>query len=137
MISIHGEKKMKVTFAFDDEGMKDSGLSGLNLEELAEKCGIDPSLIWKFKKDNTIFSIEGGGLRKNRLLSGMTQEELAEKSGIDLVLIQKYEENQEELNIARLSTLLKLRRALDVNLSAIVTDRETLDLLLEFEDNED
>ncbi len=128
---------MKVTFAFDEEGSKDSDLSELNLEELAEKCGIDPSLIWKFKKKNKIFSIEGGGLKKNRLLSGMTPEELAEKSGIDLSLILKYEENQDELNAARLSTLLKLRRALDVNLSSIVTDQETLDLLEEFEENED
>ena len=128
---------MKVTFVFDDEGMKDSDLSGLSLEELAEKCGIDPSTIRKFTKGNTVFSIEGGGLKKNRLLSGMTREELSEKSGIDLTLIQEYEEDQEELNAARLSTLLKLRRALDVNLSAIVTDLETLDLLLEFEDNKD
>ncbi len=128
---------MKVTFAFDDEGTKDSDLSGLSLEELAERCGIDPSTIRKLKKGNTVFSIEGGGLKKNRLLSGMTREELSEKSGIDLSLIQEYEEDQEELNTARLSTLLKLRRALDVNLSAIVTDRETLDLLEEFEENED
>ena len=128
---------MKVTFAFDDEGMKDSDLSGMSLEELAEKCGIDSSTIRKYTKGNAVFSIEGGGLKKNRLLSGLTREELSEKSGIDLTLIQEYEEDQEELNVARLSTLLKLRRALDVNLSAIVTDRVTLDLLLEFEDNKD
>lgn len=131
------KKKMKTVFTFDEERTNGSDLADMDLEKLAEQCSIDPSLIWKFKTENTVFSIVGGGLKKNRLLSGMTQEELAEKSGISLAMLQKYEENQEELNTARLSILLKLRRALDVNLSAIITDRETLDLLEEFEDGDD
>ncbi len=80
---------MKVSFTVDEEYTKAVDLPELNPEELVEKCGIDPSFIRKFKKENTVFSIEGGGLKKNRLLSGISREELAEKSGIDPVLIQE------------------------------------------------
>jgi len=62
----------------------------------------------------------GERLRRLRLERGLTQEGLAGRSGISVDLIKKLEQSQRAS--ARLTTLVKLSRALDVPLSEL-TDR--------------
>lgn len=80
-----------------------------------------------------VVNVKAGGLKKNRESAGMTQTELADKSGINVRMIQKYEQGSNDLNGAKLVTLLKLCNALDCTLSSIITNEETLAELEKYE----
>ena len=80
------------------------------------------------------YTIDACGLKQNRQLSGISQADLAEKTGISIRMIQNYEQGTNDINGAKLSTLLKLCLALDCRLSDILDDPETLDLLACYED---
>lgn len=80
------------------------------------------------------FTQLGGGLKQTRESREISQATLSEASGISVRMIQNYEQGRNDLNGAKLSTLLKICNALDCDLSAIITDPETLDLLDKYED---
>lgn len=71
----------------------------------------------------------GGGLKKMRNSAGLSQSQLAEASGVSLRTIQAYECGSKNINAAKLVNLLKLCNAMGCELSAIVTDEETLEQL--------
>lgn len=71
-------------------------------------------------------AIDHGGLKKNRELAGLSVEKLAEKAGLDPETIRQYEDGTVDLNSASLLTLLKLCRALDGEISNLLTDSETI-----------
>ena len=68
-------------------------------------------------------------LQKIRQQNGYTQKELSDKTDISLNMITKYEQQYKDINGAKLRTLLKLCLALNCNLSDILDDKETLELL--------
>ena len=72
-------------------------------------------------------AVNHGGLKVNRELAGISQETIAAKTGLDLETIQKYEDESLDLNQASLLTLLKICKALDCEISTILTDPETID----------
>ena len=72
-------------------------------------------------------AVDHGGLKVNRELAGISQETIAAKTGLDLETIQKYEDESLDLNQASLLTLLKICKALDCEISTILTDPETID----------
>lgn len=80
------------------------------------------------------YTIDAGGLKQNRDLSGMSQAELAEKTGISVRMIQNYEQGTNDINGAKLSTLLRLCLALGCTLEGIITDPETRELLQKYEE---
>ena len=80
------------------------------------------------------YTINAGGLKQNRELSGMSQAELAEKTGISVRMIQNYEQGTNDINGAKLSTLLRICIALGCTLDGIITDPETRDLLEKYEE---
>ncbi|TDC02982.1 XRE family transcriptional regulator [Nonomuraea longispora] len=66
----------------------------------------------------------GARLRGERQSRGFTQEELAEAAGLSRDLVAKLEQGQRRS--ARLTTLVKLANALDIELSALVGKRDQL-----------
>lgn len=72
-------------------------------------------------------------LKNVRAEKGISQSQLSEKTGIGVRMIQNYEQGQNDLNGARLCTLLKFCNALDCRLSDILDDPETLDELRKYE----
>ena len=59
--------------------------------------------------------------RKER---GLSQSELAAKSGVNVRLIQHYEQGTKDINKAQVVTVLNLAEALDVDVYAIINDRQ-------------
>ena len=72
-------------------------------------------------------------LQNIRNEKGLSQGKLAKESEISVRMIQNYEQGTNDLNGAKLSTLLKLCLALDCTLSDILDDEETLELLRKYE----
>ncbi len=73
-------------------------------------------------------------LQEVRKGKGLSQSALAELAGVKVRVLQNYEQGkQNDINGARLVTLLKLCNALDCDLSAILTDPETLVELEKYE----
>ena len=70
------------------------------------------------------------GFRKKEKL---TKKQLSDLTGISMRTIDDYETGKRDINGAKLSTLLKLCKALSCRLEDILTDEETLDLLQEVE----
>src|ERR671917_677553 len=64
----------------------------------------------------------GSQLRRLRRLRGLTQEELADGANVSRDLVAKLEQGRRQS--ARLASLASLARALDVELSALVTSTE-------------
>ena len=64
---------------------------------------------------------------------GLSQGKLAKESEISVRMIQNYEQGTNDLNGAKLSTMLKLCLALNCDLSDILDDTETLELLRKYE----
>ena len=64
---------------------------------------------------------------------GLSQGKLAKESEISVRMIQNYEQGTNDINGAKLSTLLKLCLALNCTLSDILDDAETLELLRKYE----
>ena len=62
-----------------------------------------------------------------------TKKQLSDLTGISMRTIDDYETGKRDINGAKLSTLLKLCKALSCRLEDILTDEETLDLLQEVE----
>lgn len=74
----------------------------------------------------------GDKLQSVRKGRGLSQAQLAEITGINARMIQHYEQGRKDLNAARLSTILKLCKALDCRMSDILNDPDTLELLREY-----
>lgn len=72
-------------------------------------------------------------LQQLRQEAGLSQSQLARIADVNVRVYQNYEQGARDISGARLSTLLKICRALDCKLSDIVTDDETKDLLNEYE----
>ena len=72
-------------------------------------------------------------LRSFRKKEKLTKKQLSDLTGISMRTIDDYETGKRDINGARLSTLLKLCKALSCRLEDILTDEETLDLLREVE----
>jgi transcriptional regulator with XRE-family HTH domain len=68
-------------------------------------------------------------LKAMREAAGMSQSQLANVTGIKVQMIQHYEQGNNDLNVAKLVTILKLTKALNCDLSDILTDPEVLTLL--------
>lgn len=68
------------------------------------------------------------GLRDIREARGLLQEQLAEKSGVKVRSLRAYEQGTLDINGAKLSTLLKLAKALECKIIDFIYDKETLDL---------
>lgn len=68
-------------------------------------------------------------LRKIREDAKMSIPELAKRSGINARTIEGYEQENRDINGAKLKTLLKLCRALSCSLEDILDDPELIDLI--------
>ena len=123
---------MKVTFTIEsDEERAKFNPDDFNRKEYLDKLGFPSIITRKLKKNlnNIRFTAEAGGLRINRELLGISLEDLSQKSGIPLLLLQQYENGEEDINNANLLTLLKICKALECKLSEILTDKETIEEL--------
>ena len=69
--------------------------------------------LYNFRKDNT-------NLKKLRQDAGISQSELAEISKIPLRTIQQYEQNQKNINAAKAETVVKLAKALNCSVEALM-----------------
>ncbi len=74
----------------------------------------------------------GDKLQALRKARGLSQSQLAERTGISLRMIQHYEQGKNDLNSARLSTILKLCAALECKMNDILNDPETIELLKQY-----
>lgn len=72
-------------------------------------------------------------LRTFRKKEKLTKTQLSDLTGISMRTIDDYETGKRDINGAKLSTLLKLCKALSCRLEDILTDEETLELLQEVE----
>lgn len=59
-------------------------------------------------------------LKKVRKIIGLTQEELSKKSGVDVGTIRSYEQGWASINNASVSRVIKLAKALGVNIEDIL-----------------
>lgn len=67
-------------------------------------------------------------LKQKRIEKNWSRKELSEKSGIKDRLIEAFEYGERDINGAKLKTLSKLALSLDVSISEILTDEETINL---------
>lgn len=67
-------------------------------------------------------------LKQKRIEKKWSRKELSEKSGIKDRLIEAFEYGERDINGAKLKTLSKLALSLDVSISEILTDEETINL---------
>lgn len=72
-------------------------------------------------------------LQNARKAAGLSQSQIAKEAGVSFRLYQDYEQGTKDVSRARLSTLLKICKALECKLSNIVTEPETAELLGEYE----
>lgn len=75
----------------------------------------------------------GDKLQSVRESRGLSQAELAEAAGVNRRVLQNYEQGKNDMNGARLSTILKLCLTLKCNMADILNDPETLELLTQYE----
>ncbi len=68
-------------------------------------------------------------LQDARKAKGISQRGLAESTGISIRTVQHYEQGSNDINSAKLLTLLKICSALQCHLEDILDDTETLSLL--------
>ncbi len=131
---------MKITFTVEsDEERAQFDPEDFNREKYLDKMGFPSIITKKLKKDldNIRFTADAGGLRINRELLGISREVLSEKTGISVSLLEKYEKGDLDINDANLLTLLRICRAMDCSLSEILTDKETIEELENYLENED
>ena len=131
---------MKITFTVEsDEERAEFDMENFNREEYLEAMGLPSFVTKKLEKnlDNVRFTAEAGGLRINRELLGISLEDLSERTGIPANQLQKYEEGAEDINNANLLTLLKICKAMECQLSEILTDKEAIEELKNYLDEED
>ncbi len=60
-------------------------------------------------------------LKRIRIKAGLTQKELAKKSDVNFRMIQHYEQGDKDLNRAAVETVIKLARALDCNITDLIS----------------
>lgn len=72
-------------------------------------------------------------LQNARRAAGMSQLQLAKAAGISVRVLQDYEHGARDVSAARLSTILKLCKALNCTMPDIITDPDTLELLAAYE----
>ena len=60
-------------------------------------------------------------LKLIRTSRGLTQKELARKSGVNFRMIQHYEQGDKDLNRAAVETVIKLAKALDCNITDLIS----------------
>lgn len=65
-------------------------------------------------------------LKDIRQKRGFSQSQLAEASGINVRRLQNYEQENRDINGAKISVLLDLAIALKCDLSDILSDQETI-----------
>ena len=65
-------------------------------------------------------------LKEVRERSGMSQSKLAEVSGVKLHMIQFYEQGYRDIDGARLTTLVKLAKALNCSISDLLNDPDLI-----------
>ena len=63
-------------------------------------------------------------MRKLRESKNMTHEELANKSGLSIQLVRLYEYEPVRINNAKLTSLIKLAKALNCKVSDLIEDQE-------------
>ena len=78
-------------------------------------------------------AFRGDKLQSVRESRGMSQAELAEAAGVNKRVLQNYEQGKNDINGARLSTIMKLCIALKCGMADILNDPETLELLERYE----
>ncbi len=59
-------------------------------------------------------------LKKARQAAGLSQSKLAELSGVAVRLIQSYEQGERDINGAAVITVIKLAKALQVNVEDLI-----------------
>ncbi|MBQ6264910.1 MAG: helix-turn-helix transcriptional regulator [Clostridia bacterium] len=74
-------------------------------------------------------------LQEKRKAAGMSQSQLAKASGVGVRMIQNYERGGNDINGARLETLLKFSIALNCSISEIIEGEELADLLRKYKRN--
>lgn len=65
-------------------------------------------------------------LQEKRKAKGLTQKQLAKEINVHYRIIQLYEENQTNINIAKLSRLLDICKVLGCKITDILTDEELI-----------
>ena len=65
-------------------------------------------------------------LQSARLAAGMSQAELSKASGIPVRTLQHYEQGTNDLNGAKLVSILDICIALDCKVSDVLTDEDTI-----------
>ena len=60
-------------------------------------------------------------LKRLRQEKGLTQIELSKLSGVNFRMIQHYEQGNKDLNRAAVETVIKLARALDCNITDLIS----------------
>ncbi len=68
-------------------------------------------------------------LQEARKVYGISQRDLSESTGISIRTVQHYEQGSNDINSAKLLTLLKICSALRCHLEDILDDKETLSAL--------
>lgn len=66
-------------------------------------------------------------LKLMRQKKGLSQSQLANVSGISVRTLQCYEQGSRNINLANLSTLVSLARALDCKVTDILTNEELIE----------
>lgn len=72
-------------------------------------------------------------LKTARNLAGLSQSQLATQAGINIGTLRHYEQGSKIFDHARIATILKVCAALNCRLEDVLEDRETLELLAEYE----
>lgn len=72
-------------------------------------------------------------LKELRKAAGLSQTQLGEITGLNFRTLQHYEQGTKDLNVAKLTTLLKLCNALGCSLRDIITDPDTIEQLDAYE----
>lgn len=72
-------------------------------------------------RDDFCLEVVVNNLKLIRIKAGLTQKELAKKSGVNFRMIQHYEQGDKDLNRAAVETVIKLARALDCNITDLIS----------------
>lgn len=71
-------------------------------------------------------------LKAAREAAGLSQSQLAAAAGVNVRMIQYYEQGSKDFNVAKLATILKVCNALKCRITDVLTDEETISLLLAY-----
>lgn len=65
-------------------------------------------------------------LKDKRMEKGLTQKQLAKEIGVHYRTIQLYEENQTNINIAKLERLMDICKVLNCKITDVLSDNELI-----------